>query len=124
MAYKFEWLPGSMVPDDLIGHMSELYSSRYGRWSLKAKRNLGGPVRLPPGRIKQLLAPEAVRLAYAIYENEIVGYAIAIQAKVPDYGFISWVTQLVVHEDHRQKNVGKSLLFAIGHSPITSRGGS
>lgn len=102
-----------MVPDDLIGQMSELYSSQYGRWSLKAKRNPGGPVRLPPGRIKQLLAPESARLAYAIYENEIVGYAIAIQAKVPDYGFISWVTQLVVHEDHRQKNVGKSLLFAI-----------
>ena len=113
MAYKYEWLPGSMVPDQLIEQMSKLYSSQYGRWSLKAKRNPGAPVRLQPSRIKELLVPDAARLAYAIHDSEIVGYAIAIQAKVPDYGFISWVTQLVVHEDHRQKNVGKSLLFAI-----------
>ncbi len=113
MAYKFEWLPGPMVPDELIEQMSALYSSHYGRWSLAAKRNPGGPVRLPPARIKELLIPDAARLAYAIQDSEIVGYAIAIQAKVPDYGFISWVTQLVVHEDHRQRNVGKLLLFAI-----------
>lgn len=113
MAYKFEWLPGPMVPDELIEKMSRLYSSQYGRWSLKAEQNPGAPVRLPPARIKRLLARDASRLAYAIQGDEIVGYAIAIQAKVPDYGFISWVTQLVVHEDHRQRNVGKSLLFAI-----------
>ena len=113
MAYKFEWLPGPMVPDELIEQMSKLYSSQYGRWGLKAKRNPGAPVRLPPARIKELFVPHAARLAYAIHDNEIVGYAIAIQARVQDYGFISWVTQLVVHEDHRQMNVGKSLLFAI-----------
>src|SRR6202012_3675523 len=45
--------------------------------------------------------------------DDLVGYAIAIQAKIPKYGVISWVTQLVVHEDHRQRDVGKSLLFAI-----------
>lgn len=43
MAYKFEWLPGSMVPDELIEQMSRLYSSQYGRWSLKAARNPGAP---------------------------------------------------------------------------------
>ena len=102
-----------MVPDELIEQMSQLYSSQYGRWSMRAKRNPRGIVRLPPARIKELLVPDAARLAYAIHDSEIVGYAIAIQAKVPDYGFISWVTQLVVHEEHRQKNVGKSLLFAI-----------
>lgn len=102
-----------MVPDELIEQMSKLYSSQYGRWSLKAKRNPGEAVRLPPARIKELLLPDAARLAYAIRDSEIVGYAIAIQAKEPDYGIISWVTQLVVHEDHRKRNVGKSLLFAI-----------
>src|ERR1035441_4959877 len=114
MAYKYEWLPGSMVPDQLIEQMSKLYSSQKGRWSLKAKRNPGAPVRLQPSRIKELLVPDAARLAYAIHDSEIVGYAIAIQATLPVYGVLSWFTELVVHEDHRQKNVGKSLLFANG----------
>lgn len=111
--YEFEWLPGPLVPDNLIAQLSYLYSSQYGRWSLKAKWNPGEPVKLPPARIKQLLMPDAARLAYASQGGEIIGYAIAIQAKVPEYGVISWVTQLVVHEDHRRNNVGKTLLFAI-----------
>lgn len=102
-----------MVPQDLINEMAELYSSHYGCWSSTAARRPGASVRLPPARIKDLLASDAARLAYAKYDERVVGYAIAIQAKVKDYGFISWVTQLVVHKDHRKRNVGKTLLFAI-----------
>jgi len=32
---------------------------------------------------------------------------------VPDLGVISWVTQLVVHADHRHRDVGKRLLYSI-----------
>ena len=113
MAYKYEWLPGRLVPEELIEQMSQLYSSQYGCWSRESKRNPGGAVRLPPAGIMALLVPDVARVAYAVQDNEIVGCAIAIQAKVPDYGFISWVTQLVVHQDHRQQNIAKSLLFAI-----------
>jgi 2-polyprenyl-3-methyl-5-hydroxy-6-metoxy-1,4-benzoquinol methylase len=69
--------------------------------------------KLSPQRLRRLLAPEQAKIAYATLSGAVVGYAIAIQAKIPKYGFVSWVTQLVVHEDHRRKNVGKSLLFAI-----------
>ena len=43
----------------------------------------------------------------------MIGYAIAVQVKVQDYGVISWVTQLVIHESHRRLDVGKTLLFSI-----------
>ena len=33
--------------------------------------------------------------------------------KVPRCGIVSWVTQLVVHEQYRQRNIGKTLLFSI-----------
>jgi len=113
MEYEFKWLPGTLVPPDLIAELATLYSAQYGTWSLSAPHNPGKRVKLSPQRVQALLSPKAARLAYATYGNVVVGYAIAIQAKIPKYGFISWVTQLVVHEDHRRKNVGKSLLFAI-----------
>jgi len=112
MEYEYKWIPGPMVPSDLLEQMAILYSEHYGTWSASASRNAGEPVRLSPARIKDLLAPDQARLAYATLGENLVGYAIAIQAKI-EYGVISWVTQLVVHENHRQQDVGKSLLFAI-----------
>lgn len=111
--YEYKWLPGTLVPLTLVEQLAQLYSEQYGTWSLSAPHNPGQRVRLSPQRVAQLLAPEESRLAYATLNGEVVGYAIAIQAKIAKYGFISWVTQLVVHEDHRRKDVGKSLLFAI-----------
>ncbi len=113
MDYEYKWLPGPLVPPDLAKQLAALYSEHYGRWSAAAPTNPGGPVRLSAARVGKLLEPKEARLAYAMSGNAIVGYAIAIQAKIPKYGFISWVTQLVVHADHRKKDVGKSLLFAI-----------
>lgn len=113
MEYEYKWLPGTMVPRELVQQLAALYSEHYGTWSSSASRNPGGPVRVSPEMVGSLLEPNESRLAYAMLDGEVVGYAIAIQAKIPRYGFISWVTQLVVHEDHRRKDVGKSLLFAI-----------
>jgi hypothetical protein len=45
--------------------------------------------------------------------GKLVGYAIAVQTKLPYHGIISWVTQLVVHDAHRHQDVGKTLLFTI-----------
>jgi 2-polyprenyl-3-methyl-5-hydroxy-6-metoxy-1,4-benzoquinol methylase/GNAT superfamily N-acetyltransferase len=45
--------------------------------------------------------------------GQMVGYAIAVHAKLPGHGNISWVTQLVVQEEHRNRDVGKTLLFTV-----------
>jgi hypothetical protein len=113
MEYEYKWLPGTIVPADLINQLADLYSAHYGLWSRRASQNPGGRVRLSPQRVGALLRPAEARLAYATLNGAVVGYAIAIQAKIPKYGVISWITQLVVHEDHRRKDVGKLLLFAI-----------
>jgi 2-polyprenyl-3-methyl-5-hydroxy-6-metoxy-1,4-benzoquinol methylase len=113
MNYEYQWLPGPMVPAELIDELATLYSTQYGLWSPNASRNPGGRICLSPTRIRELLMPDSARLAYAMLNKRVVGYAIAIQAKIAAYGVISWVTQLVVHEEHRKRNVGKLLLFAI-----------
>jgi 2-polyprenyl-3-methyl-5-hydroxy-6-metoxy-1,4-benzoquinol methylase len=113
MSYEYKWLPGTLVPQDLAEQLASLYGEHYGVWSQTAPRKPGERVKLSPDRIKELLAPDEARLAFATVNGQLVGYAIAIQAKIPKYGVISWVTQPVVHEAHRRQNVGKSLLFAI-----------
>jgi 2-polyprenyl-3-methyl-5-hydroxy-6-metoxy-1,4-benzoquinol methylase len=43
----------------------------------------------------------------------MIGYAIAIHTQLPEQGNVAWITQFVVHKDHRQVDVGKRLLFTI-----------
>ncbi len=111
--YQFTWIPGRSVAPDLLGQMAELYSGHYGTWGKEGSRP-GEPVRLSPERIREgWLAHPDSRIAYATAFGELVGYAIAVQVKVPVYGTVTWVTQLVVHEAHRRSNVGKILLFTL-----------
>ena len=110
--YIYKWLPGSLVDADLLDELAELYSSHYGVWGLRAP-NPFRPIRLSARRIAGWLRSDESRLAYAVQDGKVVGYAIAIQPRVRNLGIISWVTQLVVHADHRKRDVGKRLLFSI-----------
>lgn len=110
--YEFFWIPGSWADDDLLDNMAHLYSAHYGIWGKDDPRH-GQPIRLSPNRIREWLRSPDCRIAYAKLDEELVGYAIAVQEKIRGRGIVSWVTQFVVHEAHRQKNVGKTLLFTI-----------
>lgn len=109
--YEFHWLPGSLVQPKLILEFAELYSFHYGVWG-EGGRNPGRPIRLSAERISRWLVPDSL-VVWATALGQLVGYAIAVQTKLPYYGMVSWVTQLVVHEDHRKQDVGKTLLFTI-----------
>ena len=113
MEYEFKWLPGTMVPADLAAELAELYSDQYGLWSQQSPRNPGGRIRLSPTRIQKLLLPKAAKLAYALFEGRVIGYAIAIQEKVPDYGVISWGDPTRCSCRSPAEERGKRLLFAI-----------
>lgn len=114
MDYQYEWLPpGVFVTQELIEECANLFSNHYGFWSAKSKINPGEKIQFAPQMIKKRLSSDEVRLATARYNNVLIGYAIAIQKKLKDVGTISWVTQFVVHKDHRENGVGKNLLFSI-----------
>src|SRR5579885_2964980 len=103
--YEYHWLPGSLVQSELLRDFAQLYTSQYGIWGDMGPTT-GGPVRLSGERLRRWLVPDSLVVWCTLLGN-IVGYAIAVQTKLKDCGTISWVTQLVVHEAHRQQDVGK-----------------
>lgn len=110
--YVYKWLPGGLVDNGLLEELADLYSSHYGIWGLRAQ-NPFQRIRLSAQRIAKWISSKESRLAYALLDGKVVGYAIAIQPQIAKMGVVSWVTQLVVHADHRQRDVGKRLLFSI-----------
>jgi 2-polyprenyl-3-methyl-5-hydroxy-6-metoxy-1,4-benzoquinol methylase len=111
--YEYEWVPGGLATPKMIDEMANLYSKHYGRWGSKGI-SPNNNVKLSGKRIKEgWLASRDSRIVRATAFGELVGYAIAIQTRLPRLGIVSWVTQLVVHEDHRRSDVGKTLLFTI-----------
>ena len=110
--YEYRWIHSGFVGQDLLEELSTLYSGHYGVWGVAAEKPFR-PIRLSAERIRKWLLHRESRLAYASLNGRIVGYAIAVQPKLPRLGVVSWVTQLVVHADHRHRNVGKRLLYSI-----------
>jgi 2-polyprenyl-3-methyl-5-hydroxy-6-metoxy-1,4-benzoquinol methylase len=109
--YEYHWLPGTLVSSEQLASFAQLYSEHYGVWG-DSGPNPGKPIRLTGDRLRRWLVPESL-VVWATALGELVGYAIAVQSKLPRQGPISWVSQLVVHEAHRQHDVGKTLLFTI-----------
>lgn len=119
MNIKYDWCLGTVVNsvsnyDSLINECSELYSEHYGRWGVSAPaERIGKRVKLSPDKIRQWLSSEESSIYWAKDEDKLVGYAIAIQVQVKKYGVISWVTQLVVHQNYRNNGIAKALLTSI-----------
>ncbi|WP_254509563.1 GNAT family N-acetyltransferase [Anatilimnocola floriformis] len=114
MKFDYGWLPGNLVTEAICNELSVLFSAQYGVWSMSDPGGRGGePIRFSPSRIRNLLRSTDSKVAMARLQGQLVGYAIAVQTNVKDYGVVSWVTQLVVHSEHRHAGIGKTLLFCI-----------
>ncbi len=113
--FKFSWFPGSMAlfQHELIEKCSELYSSHYGKWSPQSSIAPGKNIKLSPERIKEWLRIPNSNIYLAYLDNKLIGYCIASTGKHKGKGSIAWVTQLVVHEEYRNKKVAQRLLFSI-----------
>lgn len=99
---------------NLLDEMSSLYSNHYGYWGRTAT-NSGQRIQLTSGRLHRWIESENAYIATARKKNEFLGYAIAIKKsknKTDDKYIISWITQLVVHENYRKIGIGKTLLFS------------
>ncbi len=112
MSYEYTFVPGPFASGELVDELAVLYSGQYGVWSMNAPRNPGKRVKLAPARLREWLTSDS-KIALAKFDGQVIGYAIAVQIRFKDYGVISWVTQLVIHEAHRRVDVGKTLLFSI-----------
>lgn len=118
MNISYEWTYSSLIESneyykEIINECSKLYSTQYGKWSKSAPYGAGNNIKLSPNRIREWLKSDNSAIYFAKDNQLLVGYAIAIQLNVPPYGIISWVTQLVVHEEYRHQDIAKNLLHAI-----------
>src|SRR5579884_2065925 len=110
--YQYKWVPGGWVDSDFRNRLSDLYSKHYGVWGKGAAHPIGDPVRLSSARLMRWLNHPDARLAWAETDTgELIGYAVVVQTTFRGR-MVSWVTQLVVHEKHRNNDVGKTLLFS------------
>jgi 2-polyprenyl-3-methyl-5-hydroxy-6-metoxy-1,4-benzoquinol methylase len=100
-----------MADSALLAELKQLYGRHYGTWGSGGIRP-GRSVQLSDEMMRQWLGSDSI-LVWAEAFGEKIGYAIAVHAKMPGHGLVSWVTQLVVHRDHRKQDVGKTILFTV-----------
>lgn len=109
--YKIE---SRLENPQLLDEMSNLYSNHYGYWGQTASHP-GERIQLTPNRLQRWIESENAYIATARKNGELLGYAIAIKKsknKTDNKYIISWITQLVVHQDYRKIGIGKTLLFS------------
>lgn len=111
---QYSILPGlfAAANQQFIEKCSELYSSHYGIWGAEGVHP-NKNIKLSPNKLRDWLANEDVSIYYASDNDDIIGYAIAFSKDEKGYGVVTWVTQLVVHEDYRNHGIAKNILFSI-----------
>lgn len=111
---EYNFLPGRFVASNekLLTKCSNLYSNHYGIWGNKGIHPQER-IKLSNSRLREWLENDNVALYYATHDEEIIGYAISFSKNEPAYGVVTWVTQLVVHNDYRQHGIAKNILFSI-----------
>lgn len=109
---EYSRLPSGEVCEKELEECSRLYSNHYGLRSKNAPSLPQKQIKLSASKIRLWLNNNAT-LYLAKLKGDLVGYAIAITITEENHGQVSWVTQLVIHEDYRKQNIAKTLLFSI-----------
>ena len=102
----------SLLNDHRIHQCAELFSAHYGIWSEKG-HSPGQRVKLSMQKLKDNFLFDDntyIVMAINIENDQVIGHAIGRRFPYSDFnGFISWITQLVVHSDYRNKGIGTHL---------------
>jgi len=105
---SFTFLQPHAVDDLLLEKCSNLFSQHYGVWSENGVAP-GKSVKLVPKRLKEqyLNAPNTfIVIAKVGLSEEVVGHAIGIKFYYEEGGgYITWITQLVVHVKYRNQGI-------------------
>lgn len=112
--YRFGWLPGREAVTDaaFLERCASLYSEHYGKWGPGSGRD-NQRVKTSRRRLAEVLDRDDVWIAWATLESTLVGYSISVRFDVRGKGRVMWVSQLVVHETHRNNRVGTQLLYCV-----------
>ncbi|KAK0493342.1 hypothetical protein EDD18DRAFT_1179631 [Armillaria luteobubalina] len=113
----FSIVKGVDVTDSQIAACTDLFGAHYGVWSSKAveQNSLlkpGARVKLSTSKDRALCLSDPVHTTLALCtlnDGSLVGHAFATQWNYGS-GQVSWITQLVVHTNHRRRGIATMLL--------------
>lgn len=110
----FRRFDAHQITDALLQECATLFSTHYGKWSNEHSNPSlrGRPIRTSVNRLRRDYLGDKCWLATARSNGCLVGYAIAQWIPYSNET-ISWVVQLVVHEDFRKQLVASRLLNSI-----------
>lgn len=111
--YSYSTRRFSSLSEAEITSCSELFSNHYGIYNDDdAKGRSGQRIRMSPGLyIKTYANYPNTYISMCRAENkDIVGFTIFITGEIEEGYRFCWVTQLVVHQDHRLLGIGATLL--------------
>ena len=111
-AYDFSVVSGEDLDPELAAGLARLFSSSYGRWSVKSPVNPGRAIRLGAGYYLKNYARSPYRVAVCRDGRRLIAQAIYID-KMTSRGRVSLVVQLVVDKSYRRQGVATALLHAI-----------
>ncbi len=107
--YEYDWRSEARLDDALLKECAALFTAHYGVWGARGPRP-GARVALSAARVRAFV-PSPGWAVLARHRGELVGYALGVRTPVEDFGNVDWVTQLVVHTEHRHRGVATQLLF-------------
>lgn len=103
----------SQLTNDEILMCSDLFSQHYGIYSKNSPINPGKKIKLGPKYYREHFVnnPKSY-CSLAFYKNKIIGQAFYILLKT-NTGYLSWITQLVVHKQFRNRGIARRLLISV-----------
>ena len=101
---KYDWIKGEYI---------RRYKGRYERYEPEEVEKLVSTVRKLGDTADNWGRYFGTTYYFAMDREEIIGYAISFSKNEYNYGIVTWVTQLVVHDKYRQRGIAKNLLFSI-----------
>ncbi|KAM0797692.1 hypothetical protein BDR22DRAFT_882065 [Usnea florida] len=112
----FERFDGSKVTESMLQEASQLFSEHYGVWGEQAAQALGkfakagSHVRLSKERLRaEYLPDDTCSYVKVTVDGCLAGNAFACRWSY-DNKIVCWITQLVVHQDFRERGLAMSLL--------------
>lgn len=116
--YDFHWISGAdkggLISASFKQQCVDLYSHHYGVWSEHSPHGTpGASIKLSVTKFERDFLDKGADIYYAEFEGLLIAYAVVVTKDLGKKKYLTWITQLVVHEAHQNKGVGKSLLFSI-----------
>lgn len=109
---QYKTIACQKLTDEEILQCKQLFDNHYGVWGEGSSRE-GKRIKFPKSRYEEYKMLDNTYVALAILDGTIIGQAFYLKDVFGKSDYISWVLQLVVHEDYRKQGIAKTLLHSI-----------